>query len=144
MHGVKLLSLFAAIAFGASAADVTGTWKAVFVSPEPKTVSEVILHLTADGERLSGNAHLGSLGKAPVVDGKVAGDRISFTVYPNGHWRNQYASGEEAGGVAKLIFNGTVQGSEIKFTLIWDGVTLYGKPPVGRREFLLKATKADE
>jgi hypothetical protein len=50
---------------------------------------------------------------------------------------------EEAGGVAKLIFNGTVQGSDIKFTLIWDSVTLYGKPPVGK-EFLLKATKTAE
>jgi hypothetical protein len=143
MHGFKLLSLFAGIAFCASAAGITGTWKAVFVSPEPKAVSEVILHLTAEGERLRGAAHLGSLGKAPVVDGKVAGDRISFAIYPNGHWRNQYASGEEAGGVTKLIFNGTVQGSDIKFTLIWDSVTLYGKPPVGK-EFLLKATKTAE
>src|SRR3954470_4893751 len=118
MHGVRLLFLFAAIAFGASAADIAGTWKAVFVSPEPKAVSEMILHLAADGEKLTGNAHLGRLGRAPVVEGKVAGDRISFTIYPNGHWRNQYASGEEAGGVAKLIFDGTVLGSEIKFTLI--------------------------
>ena len=140
MHGVKLLFLFAAIAFGASAADITGTWKAVFVSPEPKTVSEVILHLAADGERLRGNAHVGALGEAPVVDGKVAGDRISFTIYPNSPWRNKYASGAEAGGLTKLIFVGTVQGSEIRFTLIWDSVTLYGKPPVGK-EFLLKATR---
>ncbi len=143
MHGIKLLFLFAGIAFGTSAADITGTWTAVFGSPGPKAVSEVILHLTAEGERLRGNAHLGSLGKAAVVDGKVDGDRISFTIYPNGHWRNQYASGEEAGGVAKLIFNGTLQGSDIKFTLIWDSVTLYGKPPVGK-EFLLKATKTAE
>ena len=143
MHGVKVLFLFAAIAFGASAADIAGTWKVVFVSPEPKAFSEVILHLTADGERLGGNAHLGRLGEATVVGGKVAGDRISFTIYPNGHWRNQNASGEEAGGVAKLIFNGTVQGSEIKFTLIWDSVTLYGKPP-DRKEFLLKATRTAE
>src|SRR4051794_10935192 len=130
MHAVKLLFLFTAIGFAASAADITGTWKAVFVNAEPKTVSEVILHLAADGERLRGNAHVGALGEAPVIDGKVAGDRISFTVCPNVPWRNKYASGEEAGGLPKLIFVGTVQGSEIKFTLIWDSVTLYGKPPV--------------
>ena len=143
MHDVKLLFLFAAIAVGASAADITGTWKAVFVSPEPKAFSEVILHLAADGERLGGNAHVGRLGEAPVVDGKVAGDRISFTIYPNVRWRNKYESGEEAGGLTKLIFVGTVQGSEIKFTLIWDSVTLYGKPPVGKG-FLLKATRTAE
>ena len=145
MHGVKLLFLFATIAFSASAADITGTWKAVFVNGEPKAGSEVILHLAADGEGLRGNARFGALGEAPVVDGKVAGDRISFTIYPypNGRWRNKYASGEEAGGLTKLIFVGTVQGSEIKFTLIWDSVTLYGKPPVGK-EFQLKATRTAE
>jgi hypothetical protein len=143
MHTVNLLLLFAAIAFGASAADITGTWKAVFVNDAPKTASEVILHLAPDGERLRGNAHVGALGEAPVVDGKIAGDRISFTLYPNAPWRNRYASGEEAGGLPKLLFVGTVQGSEIKFTLLWDSVTLYGKPPAGK-EFLLKATRATE
>ncbi len=143
MRGVKLLFLFAAIAVGASAADITGTWKAVFVNDEPKIASEVILHLAVDGERLRGTAHIGALGEAPVVDGKIAGDRISFTIYPNSRWRNKYASGEEAGGLTKLIFVGTVQGSEIQFRLIFDSVTLYGKPPVGR-EFPMKATRTAE
>lgn len=145
MRKVKLLFLLVALAFGASGADITGTWKAVFLSAEPLAGSEVILHLTADGEVLRGNARFGDLGEAPVVDGQVAGDRISFTIYPypNGRWRNKSASGEEAGGLTKLIFVGTIQGNEIKFTLIWDSVTLYGKPPVGR-EFQLKATRTAE
>ena len=78
MHVVKLLFLFVAMAFSASAADITGTWKAVFVNGEPKAGSEVILHLAADGEGLRGSARFGVLGEAPVVDGKVAGDRISY------------------------------------------------------------------
>ena len=142
MRNVKLLFKFVAIAFGASAADITGTWKAVFVDGEPKVASEVILHLAADGAGLRGSAQLGALGEAAVVDGKVAGDRISFTVYPypNGRWTNKSASGEEAGGLTKLIFVGTVQGSEIKFLLNWGAVTQYGTPPAGKT-FELKATR---
>ena len=145
MHNVRLLFLFVGIAYGASAADITGTWKAVFVNGGPKVASEVIFHLAADGEGLKRNARLGALGQAAVVDGKVAGDRISFTVYPypNGRWTNKSASGEESGGLTKLIFLGTVQGSEIKFTLNWDPVTLYGKPPAGKT-FELKATRTAE
>jgi hypothetical protein len=147
MHAVKLLFLFAAIAFGASAADITGTWKAVFVNGDgpPKTVSEVILHLAADGERLRVTPiFVGCLGEAPVVEGKVAGDRISFTVYPNTRWWNgKSAASEEASGLPKLTFVGTVQGSEINFKLIWDSVMLYGKPPAGK-EFLLNARRTTE
>lgn len=142
MRIVKLPLLFALAACGAPAADIDGSWKAVFLDGDaPKTVSAVILDLKADGERLKGNAHVGAWpGDAPIIEGKVQGNRLSFTVYGNSPWWARSTSGEAASGLPKLTFVGTVKGNEIEFTMSWDSVTLYGKPAVAQ-DFVLKAAR---
>ena len=65
-------------------ADITGKWKAVFTDPpmeRPKTVSEMTFDLKAEGNELTGTAFVGNWpGKGPLIDGKINGNRIAFTV----------------------------------------------------------------
>ena len=55
------LALVLAMAWAASAADINGTWKAVFTGPleeRPKMVAEMTFELIAAGDKLTGNAHM--------------------------------------------------------------------------------------
>jgi hypothetical protein len=133
---------FCATAFSASGADVAGTWKAMFTSPpeqQPANLSEVVLHLkTADG-RLAGMAQMGEWpGDAPLIDGKVHGDRISFTVYGNMPWRSGGSS-----GLPRLKFTGTIHDKVIHFVVLWDSVMISGEPRAPR-EFHLRAERTTE
>jgi hypothetical protein len=69
-------------------------------------------------------------GVAPLIDGKIEGDRISFTVIGKSAWWSKSAMGESS-GLPKLTFTGRVQGDEMQLTLLWDSVMLYGPPPPG-------------
>ena len=79
----RLVILFAAAALAAPAADLSGTWKLRYSGPNdegPKTVGSIILHLKVGGDALTGTAYIGLWpGEAPIADGKVDGDRITFT-----------------------------------------------------------------
>jgi hypothetical protein len=124
-----LTLLLAATALQAHAADLTGTWKAVFTGPlmdRPKMVSEMIFDLKTDGDKLTGTAHIGNWpGDGPVLDGKIAGDRFSFTFIGKSPWTSGGPEGN-ASGLPRLTFRGTLQGNEMKLTAIWDSVMLYG------------------
>lgn len=64
MKWMRLLVLTAAMALCASAADITGTWKAVIRGPQeqkPKTVSAMTFDLKADETKLTGKAHVGNV-----------------------------------------------------------------------------------
>ncbi len=130
MKLLRLSLLVTALACCATAADVTGTWNANFVGSWqewPKTVSKMIFDLKADGTTLTGMAHVGSWpGDAPISDGKIEGDRISFTVIGKLPWWSSGPQGK-AGGYPKLIFKGTtINGSDMKLTLTWDSIFTYG------------------
>lgn len=135
MRFVRLILLLAAMALGAPAADIAadinGIWKAVFTGPlgeRPKMVSEMIFDLHAAGNKLTGKAHMGDWpGDAPVIEGKIEGDRFSFTAIGSSPWRAGGPMGQ-ASGLPKLTFTGTVQGREMQLTLVWDSVMLYGNP----------------
>jgi hypothetical protein len=143
MKLVRATLLLAAMAFGASAADINGTWKAVFTGPlgeQPKTASEIVFELKAVGDKLTGTAHIGNWpGDGNLIDGRIEGDRFSFSVIGNSPWWSKGPNGE-AGGLPKLSFTGTIQGTEMQLTVDWDSVMLYGAPP-GHRSFEMKGSK---
>jgi hypothetical protein len=135
MKLARLSLLAAVLTLGASATDVSGTWKGVFTEPKdqwPKTVGGMTFEITSDGTTLAGTAQVGSWpGKAPITDGKIEGNRISFTMTGDGAWRSSGPMGSFS-GYPRLKFSGTVEGDEMKLTLVWDSIMIYGDPPAPR------------
>jgi hypothetical protein len=130
MTFVRLFVLVSALGINASAADVNGKWKLNFLGDPgkwPKTVSEVILDLKADGNMLSGVARAGNWpGEMTINDGKVNGDRIWFTVIGKGAWRSSSPTTGQASGYPRLAFSGKIDGDTLQVTLLWDSVIIYG------------------
>ena len=84
------------LAVSAFAADVTGKWKATTEGPNGQM--EITFDLKADGNKLTGTA-TGPMGQVPISEGKLDGDKISFTVETD-----QF----------KVTHKGTVSGDEMK------------------------------
>src|SRR5437867_1400353 len=76
-----LLILIVVFVITASAADVTGTWKAT--SETPNGSFETTFVFKVEGEKLTGTAENRFSGEVPITDGKVDGDNLSFTVAAN-------------------------------------------------------------
>jgi hypothetical protein len=127
LRGPAILALI--LAFNLSANEIDGTWKAWFVGPVdnlPKMVSEMVFDLKAEGNKLTGSAHMGNWpGDAPISDGKINGDRISFTAIGKRAW-NSRGPGWRSSGYPRLKFVGLVRGTEVKLSLIWDNILIYG------------------
>lgn len=96
-----LLCLALALAMVCSAADVTGKWTAQVPGREGQT-RETTFEFKASGAALTGTMS-GRGEPAPIADGKVDGDKISFTV-----------TREFGGNTMKWTFTGTISGDEIK------------------------------
>ena|ERR1017187_8486590 len=95
MRLLALLLLTTLLAFGA---DVTGKWKASYDTQNgPREVR--FTFQVSDG-KLTGTAG-GSQGETPISDGKVDGDKISFTVVTD-QWT--------------AVITGTVSGDDLKLT----------------------------
>lgn len=101
----------------------SGAWRTVVIpgqslERQPKMFGVVTLDLTVEGTTLTGTARMGDgwPGSAPIQDGKIEGNRFSFT------WTGTIAS---SGGVPMvsryphLTFTGSVDGDEM--TLSMDG-----------------------
>ncbi|MBA3976430.1 MAG: hypothetical protein C0504_19660 [Candidatus Solibacter sp.] len=98
---VLLLCLALALAMVCPAADVTGKWVAQIPGRDGE-LRESTFELKADGATLTGTMS-GRGEPAPIADGKIDGDKISFTV-----------TREFGGNTMKWTFTGTVAGDEIK------------------------------
>jgi hypothetical protein len=109
-----------ALTFVCAAADVTGKWVAQVPGREGQT-RETVFDLKADGDRLTGTMS-GRGEPAPIADGKISGDTITFTV-----------TREFGGNTMKWTFTGKVAGDEMKMKR--EGGQ--GEP----REFVAKRTK---
>lgn len=96
-----LLGIFATVCF---AADVTGTWKAEVPGRGGNMATNTFV-LKQEGAKLTGTLDGGRGNPAEITDGKVDGDKVTFTVVRNFN-----------GNEIKQNFKGTVSGSEIKFT----------------------------
>jgi hypothetical protein len=129
MNWMRLVFLTIVVALCAPAADLTGTWKAVFLGPQdhwPKTVGEMTFELKSTDATVTGKAHVGSWpGDTEISDGKIEGNRISFTVLGNSPWKSRGPQGE-ASGYPRLRFTGTVEGDQMKLSLVWDSIMAYG------------------
>lgn len=99
--------LMMVFAVTASAADVTGTWKGSIDGPNGKI--DVTMVLKADGDKVTGT-YSSQMGEAPIADGKLDGDNISFSVTRN-------FNGDEF----KLTYKGKVGATEMKLTVSFPG-----------------------
>lgn len=80
------ISLLLAFSIAASAADLTGKWEGsydVLMSDGETMKGKVVFDLTQSGAELSGTAGSDE-GKLKIVNGKVAGDRVTFEVPTEG------------------------------------------------------------
>jgi hypothetical protein len=69
------------LATAAMAASVDGKWKASFTSPDGQT-RESVFQLRSEGEKLTGTV-ASARGEAPIENGTVKGELLSFTVKRN-------------------------------------------------------------
>lgn len=73
-----LLILIALFAVSASAADVTGNWKATAES-QNGTIERTFT-FKVDGTKLTGETSSEMMGKSTITDGRVDGDNLFFTI----------------------------------------------------------------
>src|SRR5690242_12770191 len=91
------------------AAGVDGKWVAQVPGRQGQT-AETTFTFKAEGSKLTGTV-AGARGEAPIADGTIKGDEISFT---------QTFSGQ-GGNSVKVIYKGKVSGDEIKFVRTREG-----------------------
>ncbi|HTT63132.1 MAG TPA: hypothetical protein VMG35_14860 [Bryobacteraceae bacterium] len=103
--GLALLLVFTAAA--AWAADVTGTWTGTISGPNGDF--SLTYTFKQDGDKLTGTV-TGPTDPIPIADGKVDGDKISFSV-----------SVDMGGNTVKFTSKGTIKGDEITLTTTNDG-----------------------
>jgi hypothetical protein len=109
--------LLAASMIRASAGDIPGKWKALFLGPKeqcPKTFCEIMLNFKVEGDNITGAVHMGNWpGDAPISDGKIDGDSVSFvTIGTLG----------ASSGYPRLKFVGSIHGGDMRLTMTWAWV----------------------
>ena len=65
------------LALVAAAADISGTWKADFTTPDGTARSNTFT-FKVDGAKLTGSVS-GGQDETPITNGKISGDDVSFT-----------------------------------------------------------------
>ena len=106
-----LTLLFALFATILSAADITGTWKAVAQGTNGPIKRKFVFK--QDGTKLTGKTISDRWGKSAIENGKIEGDALSFTtnvIFEIGY--------------LKVSFTGKVEGDVIKMTAGAEGSTL--------------------
>jgi ABC-type amino acid transport substrate-binding protein len=119
----RLTLVTALLAVGAFAADATGKWSWEAPGRGGNPGRTQTMTLKVDGATLTGEMQ-GPQGGTPITDGKVDGDKISFTVVR-----------EFQGNSMKMNYTGTVAGDEMKLKVVTEGAD---RPP---REFTAKREK---
>jgi hypothetical protein len=99
-----LFVLMAVFALTASAADITGNWKATLDMGGGQPMERTFV-FKQDGAKLTGETTSSMIGKSTITDGKVEGDTVTFTI-----------TGNMQGQEMKLTYKGKiVSATEIKF-----------------------------
>jgi hypothetical protein len=106
------------------AADINGKWVAQVPGRGGQT-RETTFTFKAEGGKLTGTVS-GMQGEAPIADGIIKGDDISFT---------QTFTPPQGGDAIKVVYKGKISGDEIKFTRAREGGS---QPPA---EFTAKRAK---
>src|SRR3979490_1360760 len=86
----------------ASAADISGNWKAS--AEGPNGYMERTFTFKQDGAKVTGETTSTMMGKSTITDGKVEGDTVTFTF-----------TGNFGDNEMKLNYTGKINGNEIKF-----------------------------
>jgi len=108
-----VVTILLVASFSLLAADLTGKWVAEQPGRNGGPPRQTTFVLKADGDKLTGTMTGGGRGGAPtpieITDGKVDGDKVSFTV-----------KRETQNGPMETKYNGTVSGDELKlkFTMM--------------------------
>ena len=93
--------LAALVTITVAAADISGTWKGTAESPNGTFVRTFVFH--QEGTALTGETVSERTGKSEIKDGKVEGDKVTFTITMNFQ-----------GNDVKVNYSGTIAGDEIK------------------------------
>lgn len=93
------------------AADVTGTWKGTVETPNGS--AERTFTFKVDGEKLTGETTSSMMGKSAIMNGKISGDALSFTIQL-----------KFDGNEMEAHYKGKVAGNEIKLTVDVAGQAL--------------------
>jgi len=100
---LHVLALIGALSVIALAADATGKWTAQVPGRDGQT-REQTFNLKAAGDQLTGTVTAGQAGEAPISEGKVSGDTISFKL-----------TREFGGNTITWTYTGAVSADQIKF-----------------------------
>lgn len=109
---MRILKFAMAACLGAAsllAADVTGKWSADVQRPDGNTM-HTVMDLKADGKNLTGSVQGARGGEAPISDGHIDGDTVTFSVVR-----------EFNGNQIKMNYKGKVQGDTIHFSVEREG-----------------------
>ncbi|HYP06443.1 MAG TPA: hypothetical protein VER03_09395 [Bryobacteraceae bacterium] len=117
MKTLQKLLMTGVLATLAFAADVDGTWKAKYESPDGQTRESTFV-LKAEGEKLTGTMKSG-MGDAQIQDGTIKGSDIAFSVLRN-----------FGGNEVQFKYAGTITGTTMKL-----------KATAGDRQMDITATK---
>ena len=74
---MRILWLTLLLTLAATAADISGKWKADFTTPDGTARSNTFT-FKVEGEKLSGSV-AGGQDETPIQNGKISGDTVSFT-----------------------------------------------------------------
>lgn len=106
--------VLAVLALPAMAQDVSGKWNASIESPQGALA--LVFNFTREGDMLKGTIANDFTGEAPISDGKIEGDVISFK------------SNVEAGpaGAMVISYTGKIEADKITLTMGMDGAPAGG------------------
>lgn len=101
-------TLLALLAFAvvATAADLSGTWTGVLPQGRNGDLVDITFKITQTGDTIGGKMYRDSA-SAPIVDGKVTGEQIVFTVVLEEQIGNLFV-------LTKHVFTGTIKGADIE------------------------------
>ncbi len=103
--------------------DISGVWKAEITGQDPK-ITRAIYEFKVDGDKLMGSVLGFQEDERPILDGKVRGDNIYFTL-------KEYVGNR----TLEYRYEGKISGDTIKFKVIWMGA--------GNRYWKFNITKAN-
>jgi len=113
----SLCAIFCCAAF---AADISGNWSGTMqMGDQPFTLTYAFKQ---DGEKLTGTVTGPQGAPLPLNDGKIAGDKLSFSVHV-----------DMGGNAAKFLSEGVIKGEEITLTTKMDGGDFGGGPMTLKR-----------
>jgi hypothetical protein len=104
--------LFTLAAF---AADISGNWKAT--ADGPNGAMERTFTFKVEGSKVTGETTSSFVGKSTITDGKIDGDKITFTITAN-----------MQGTDLKLSYKGTINNKEMTLTSEMAGGAGGGQP----------------